>query len=188
MAAANMPPIEFLRECFSYNPETGEFRWRHRPDTHFDAEHIARCWNSRMAGALAFQQVEKDGYLRCEVRFGSRRYRLKAHRVAFLLTHGHCPDLLDHRNRNPKDNRAENLRQSDPVRNSWNRNSWKDREGVPSGAYRSGSRWRSKIGHKGRKIELGTFDTPQEAHDAYAAFIYANRPDHASTGAPGPFG
>ncbi len=42
MAEPKILPIQFLRECFSYAPDTGAFRWKRRPDHHFQtAEHAA---------------------------------------------------------------------------------------------------------------------------------------------------
>ena len=28
-------PVEYLRECFHYDPETGELTWKERPLSHF---------------------------------------------------------------------------------------------------------------------------------------------------------
>lgn len=182
MAKSYLPPIEFLRECFSYDPETGLFRWNPRPVHHFAAEHVQRYWNTQNAGARAFTQIDPDGYHRAEVRFEGRRVRLKGHRVAFKLMTGLEPENVDHRNLNPLDDRFANLRAATWTDNARNKTGRTDKV-LPKGVFASGRKFRAVVHRGGSKVRLGTFDTPAEAHAAYCA--YASR-HHGEFFNPGP--
>ena len=100
-----LPPLETLREAFSYDPETGALTWR------------GTRTNQVRAGELAGNPTGR-GYT--QVQLGS--YRLRAHRVAWALHHGADPGplLVDHINRNRSDNRAANLRLVDSKGNRAN--------------------------------------------------------------------
>lgn len=70
--AKHFPPVQYLHECFAYDPDTGLFRWRRRPEHHFQTpvDHVS--WNKRWAGAPAFTvQVGRGArYLAGRVSYG----------------------------------------------------------------------------------------------------------------------
>jgi len=92
------------------------------------------------------------------------------HRLAFLYMTGAMPeDEVDHINRDPSDNRWENLRPATRAENCHN-------IGVPShntsglkGASFDKARnlWQAGIKVNGRRIALGRYETAEEAHAAY---------------------
>lgn len=169
MSARPLPPIEFLRECFSYDPAVGKFCWRLRPSHHFGADEIARSWNSKFAGTPAFVHVERNGgYLKSEVVYLGKRYRLRASRVAYALMTGDEPPLVDHKNRRVTDNRFENLRAATAIDNSRNV-SGKPGKVLPKGVFFDHNRFRASLSLKHRKLHLGSYDSPSEAHAAYCA-------------------
>ena len=90
MATKPLPPAEFLRECFSYDPETGKLRWRRRPISHFPTLDSAKAWNAQCAGRLALT-TDYDGHLRGEIRVDGDRVRMYAHRVIFKIMTGRDP-------------------------------------------------------------------------------------------------
>lgn len=185
MAARVLLPIEFLRECFSYDPETGVLRWRHRPASHFPTDADAAGWNKQNAGSLAFP-LSADGYHRSEVRHEGRRLRLTAGRVAYALHHGEQPPhIVDHEDGDVGVNRIANLRAADDTLNMWNRRRGKDRGDTPRGAYPAkNGRWYASVTQHRRKVHLGTFDTKWEAHEAFAAFVACERGEFNFTGPP----
>lgn len=91
---------EMLRERLSYCPTTGVIRWKDGPNAGKPAGH------------------EKSGYLR--IAFGG--VNVFAHRAAWAITHGKWPDdVIDHINRDRKDNRLENLRDVSGLENARNK-------------------------------------------------------------------
>ena len=52
-----MPSVEYLRECFDYDPIEGIFKWKVRPREHFDTDEEHYSFNLNKAGKLV-----KDGF------------------------------------------------------------------------------------------------------------------------------
>lgn len=76
--------------------------------------------------------------------------------------------MIDHINRNALDNRRANLRDADPSGNAANR--VRPRQSNPyRGVHRHKGAWRAQITVRGNRQDLGLFDTPEEARDAYDA-------------------
>lgn len=173
MAPRPLPPAEYLRECFLYDPKTGSFTWRHRPETHFDTARVAFLWNAKWAGKPAFTHVERNGgYLKSEVVFETSRYRMRASRVAWKLMTGSEPgEMIDHKNRKTADNRWRNLRAADGSMNQANTRKKKGKR-LPKGVHAAGTvgRFCAKgYSETGRKLHLGTFGSVAEARAAYIA-------------------
>lgn len=184
--AKPLPPVEFLRECFLYDPDTGALFWRHRPDHHFQDLENAKQWNARLSGtpALATQTRKPNGEpraLRGEFLFRSRRFRVGAHRVIFKMQTGEEPDMVDHRNGDPFDNRWRNLRAATAVTNR--RNNRGRAGGLPKCVVLDKRRFRAvgSLGHE--KVRLGSYRTPAEAHAAWCVWA---KPIHGEFFNPGP--
>lgn len=153
---------ECVRRILDYDPETGVFRWRHRPDAR-------REWNTRYAGKVA--GTAKPGRLTSYIRLnvGGRLYY--AHRVAWLIVHGEWPeDQIDHVNGDGADNRIANLRPASNAENLRNRGKTRGNEAGAKGVCWDAwaRRWKASITVDGEHRHLGRFDTPEEAHAAYA--------------------
>jgi hypothetical protein len=100
-----LPPQNYLLDCFYYDPYTGILRWKSRPREHFKTQHAWLSWNTRYAGRPG--SVCPDGYVRMGI---GHRLHL-AHRIISKLVTGHDPPLdIDHRDRNPTNNRWLNLK------------------------------------------------------------------------------
>lgn len=169
MADSYLPPVEFLRECFSYDPETGVIRWKHRPLSHFERECDQRGWNDRYAGQETFTHTERGGYLRAEFRYEGKRIRTRAHRVAYKLVTGEEPEHIDHRDNDTQNNRFGNLRPAMPQQNQQNRPG-KRTSKLPKCVSFENGRYRAYGQKDGRKVHLGSHDTPEEAHAAWCRF------------------
>ena len=128
-----------------------------------------------MAGSLC----ANSGYWKVQVQ-GTRTL---AHRIVWLLSHNRWPvDCIDHIDRNKANNRIENLREATIAENGQNRklnaNSTSGFKGVYWDARKR--KWRGLIQLNKKKHALGYFDTPEEAHTAYAiakAELHTFNPD-----------
>lgn len=186
MAATPLPPADFLRECFSYDPDTGRIVWRSRPARHFDSEDTAYAWNRQYAGRQTFISKDHDGYFRGEVRYEGRRYRLRAHRVVFKMFTGRDPEQIDHINGDEGDNRWSNLRETNSNGNMRNRPAM--RSHLPKCVFPSGTgKFVAKTyAADGRRKHLGTFASPAEAHAAYVDFVKPFHGEFFNPGKPTP--
>lgn len=137
-----------VAEWLRYEPETGLLYW------------VKTLGNGIQAGQRA-GAISKRKYITIMIR--GRAY--KAHRLAFLLHYGRFPiGLTDHANGDASDNRIANIREASPLQNAQNRR-LHSRKGIN---YRKDrGKWRVMITIAGKRTHLGTFDTAEEAHEAY---------------------
>lgn len=151
---------ERLRSILYYDPETGIFSCRTQR-------------GPRGAGDI-LGAINDCGYVVMEI--DHRRYL--GHRLAFLYQTGAWPkETVDHINGQRADNRWMNLR--DVPHRTNIENFRKIRRSTQSGllgAHKKGARWRSGITVDGKQVNLGTFDTAQQAHEAY---LSAKRQHHS---------
>jgi hypothetical protein len=139
---------EEVRRQLSYDPETGIFTWLVKKIS---------VQKGTIAGSL-----HNNGYLRIKI---NGKF-LSAHRLAWLITTGSFPDdQIDHINGIRNDNRIENLRCATNSQNGANKKSCAviGFKGVTL----NGKRWRARVHYNKKQFNLGTFDTPEEAHEAY---------------------
>jgi len=160
---------QYLSELFEIVAETGVLRWRSRVDDHFSDKHAAKRWNARYANTSA-GSLDAHGYVR--VRIGGLSYA--AHRIIFALNEGvgleQVPNVIDHIDGDPSNNRPSNLRSASYRNNAYNRLANSAKYGGCKGAYydpRSGN-WAARImAPSGAQISLGIFNTKEEAAAAY---------------------
>jgi hypothetical protein len=160
---------QYLSETFDLDEETGVLRWRHRPEHHFVDKPAYKRWNTRYAFTEA-GSTAVDGYVIVKI----RKVGHGAHRVVFAIHKkiglNEVPDLLDHADGNPSNNRPGNLRSASSRNNAYNRLANSTKYGGAKGAYfdqRSGN-WVAKImAATGDQIHLGIFNTKEEAAAAY---------------------
>lgn len=151
-----MLTVERVTELLRYDAGTGVLTWAaNRP-------------RLPLAGVKA-GAANGNGYVRVYVD-GRPHY---AHRLAWMLHYQeHPPELIDHINGDPSDNKICNLRAANKRINAENlKRARRDNScgllGVsPS---QNGRAWVAQIVVSGRYRRLGTFSTPEEAHAAYLA-------------------
>jgi hypothetical protein len=100
-----------------------------------------------------------SGYRR--VKWCGRWYR--EHRLVYWLHNGYMPVQVDHINGIRDDNRIENLRESTPNQNQWNRRS-------EPHYVASRGKWRAKVRRYGKDITIGYFDSRRDAKVAMDEF------------------
>lgn len=161
-ATRPLPSQEYLRECFDYDPETGELRWRERPLHHFETERYWQTWNKRFAGKLAGCSREDGRWL---IRVDWNTYRRS--RLVYKLARDAEPPNVDHINGDPSDDKIGNLRATTHAENQRNMRMRRDnrcgRKGVKAQPYG----YCARIHVDGVTYYLGFFRTAEEAHAAY---------------------
>lgn len=167
-----LPDSEFLSECFVYSKETGELHWKRRPLSHFTSLRDQLAWNGRNAGKKV-TSVGSDGYIRVSILYGLDKQRWPAHRIIFKMQTGRDPvDEIDHKNCVRTDNRWSNLREATHSQNHCNKRHRTNKHGL-KGVHRWSqgglTYFASSINVNKKRISLGYFKTPQEAHAAYVA-------------------
>lgn len=98
---------------------------------------------------------------------------LYLHRAVWLYHYGSVPDMLDHINGDPQDNRVENLRPCSNAQNQYNSgmkvNNRSGYKGVVFHPKCVSRPWQAKIVFRGKVVSLGYYATPELAAAAYAA-------------------
>ena len=164
MAIRTLPSRALIHQLLRYNPETGDLVWLPRtPDLIFDNNKRA-IWNSRFAGSVA-------GYVRPTMKglaylhIGIQGTIFKAHRLVWVYVRGEpVPDIIDHIDHDPLNNRIENLRAATMSQNR--ANSFTRRESV-SGIKGIRITRQNKFMVRIKQTSFGTFATLEEAKAAY---------------------
>jgi hypothetical protein len=139
-----------MRELFDYRD--GFLYWKVKPS------------RDTTVGACAGTE-RKDGYR--VVRYQRRGYL--AHRLIYLMHHGEIPQYIDHIDRNPRNNRVENLRAAAHSQNHANRSRQSNNKSGFKGVHwcKRDKKYIAKIKSNGKQITIGYFTEPEEAHKAY---------------------
>jgi hypothetical protein len=156
-----LPPIEQLREMLIYDPETGILVWQQRPISHFSSAREWKRWNRQYAG-------RRFGYRRRGYIVGSINHKhYQAHRIAYkLMTSVDPPAQIDHRDFDRANNRWKNIRPATHAENTRHVRAHRDAT-LLKGINKNRLRWQARISLDRKRLYLGTFKTPQEAHAAY---------------------
>jgi hypothetical protein len=143
----------FARERLSYDPVTGAFK--------------------HLMGGLAGQNAgspNNRGYI--HIMLSGKLY--KAHRLAWLMMMGDWPQGdIDHINMDRGDNRWINLRDVSRSQNRANTPAPANNSSGYKGVHWKtlNRKWCAQIKVRGKKIYLGLFDNPEDAHARYAAAV-----------------
>lgn len=170
MATRALPPAEYLRQCFDYDPGTGALTWRSRPREHFPTESGWRSFNAQspgtQSGSASSRSPGKISYM--WVRANGSRYR--AHRIIWAIVHGSDPgeSVIDHIDGNGINNRIGNLRLATHTENIRNSRAHAGKLKGASFNRRSG-KWRALIRLSRKLVYLGEFPTEAAAHAVYCA-------------------
>lgn len=143
---------ERLRELLHYDPETGVFTWK------LPSQHRLK------PGAIA-GRISSQGHR--QVTIDRRAYQ--AHRLVWLFMTGQWPrGEIDHINGNRLDNCWRNLREATRIQNCANTGKrHHNRSGFKGVFPMTRGRWGASICVRGRNLNLGIHETPEQAHAAY---------------------
>jgi hypothetical protein len=149
-----MLTIERLKHLLHYDPDTGVFTHR-----------VAR--KRVVVGEEAGHVDASHGYRTICIDY--KKYY--AHRLAIFYMTGEWPTkLVDHWDTNRLNNRYKNLRDASRLVNQQNlRKANTDNSSGLLGAHKKRGKWSSQIRVSGKVIRLGSFDTAEQAHEAYVS-------------------
>ena len=99
------------------------------------------------------------------VKFEQKRY--SAHRIIFYMTHGYCPEYIDHIDGNRLNNRIENLRPATQSQNLSNRTmSSNNKSGVKGVSWYKDRNLRcAEIGYNNKTKRVGYFESLELAEE-----------------------
>jgi hypothetical protein len=141
--------IDDLRKLISYDPETGAITRISSPQPYV----VGRTFSS----------PSTDGYISIKVLGKS----IRAHRLAWMIYYGEEPGgEIDHFDGDKSNNRISNLRDVSHKENIHNQ-SRPQGSNPYLGVHMTNGRWRATIKVDGKIKYIGSFDTAQEARDAY---------------------
>jgi hypothetical protein len=159
---ASLPEFrQRLLEAFSYDPETGAFKYRHIKVP--DADPYTYSWKHRR-----------------RVTFEGRRWL--TYHLIWIMVYAEAAEHIDHINGDRHDNRLCNLRKADIRENSRNVRPHKDTGRPYKGIeITKQGRYLARICVDYRRIGLGTYDTPEEAARAYDVAALLHHGEFACT-------
>lgn len=107
--------------------------------------------------------VNQNGYY--YVKIGRIEY--KGHRLIWKWHYGTEPEVIDHISGDRSDNRIENLQKLTFRQNVAKGMQKRRKNDLPTGVWPKRGRFIAMAKIDGRRRSLGTYDTPEQAHQAY---------------------
>jgi HNH endonuclease len=160
-----LPSVEYLRQCFSCDPDIGTLVWKKRPRNHFPISGAWNMWNVKYENKAA-GWMDIRGYPNVSI----NRYDYKVHRIIWKMVTGRePPSMLDHKDGNRANNCFANLRTANAHEQSWNRGVKRTNTSGRRGVSQQKGKWKTSIYMGGVRTHLGYFPTVEAASAAYEA-------------------
>jgi len=137
-------------DWLTYHPDTGIFNWKKSP-------------NQRIIIGAVAGTVKQDYIV---IQLNGKLYR--AHRLAWFMTFGYWPILLDHKNCNKTDNRINNLREATQAQNLANQGLRSNNTSGIKGVcwMKKAQKWHAVIVVNKKRVHLGLFSNLEDAKAA----------------------
>jgi len=136
--------------------------WRKREVTNM----WSKVFNARYADQQA-GSFDRRGYRR--VKYAEKSPTIGVHRVIFLMHHGYLPEVIDHVNGLPNDNRIQNLRAATQKKNNQNQRFAKHNTSGVKGVsfHKKTGKWRCSLSTDNKTKQVTCF----ASKDAAAEFM-----------------
>lgn len=152
--------LKWLKEHYTFCNETGQFVRRLNMKRFKKGTHVIGTRTGR-------------GYM--VIRVGVNNRQAPYARMIFLFMHGHLPVIVDHIDRNPLNNRIENLRAASHRINARNRGSVEQGHSEYLGVTWCAGKWVAAAAGCGHYGYLGRFINERDAARAYDYALVVNK-------------
>jgi hypothetical protein len=151
------PDLQYLRTRISVDVSTGSVTWIYATKQHMGL-------NGKTAGTPVTNHSGKTYW---HIKVDGRA--IKRSHIVFLFATGKWPSFqIDHVNGNSIDDRIGNLREATMTQNAWNHKTRAKKSTCPMGIRQLPSgRYEARITANKVQLNIGTFDTQEEAGLAY---------------------
>ncbi len=148
----------YLHEYFEYRD--GELYYKKSPNKKIILGRKAGCINN--SNRYACICIKGKNY--------------KAHRLIFLYHKGYLPKEIDHIDRNPLNNKIENLRETTRSENCFNTKKYKTNTSGYRGVSwdKKAKKWAAQIQINKKSVYLGAHETAELAYEAYCEYAKNN--------------
>ena len=151
MKRYDLPTQEELKQLFTYGPSTGSITWN-------------KDQRSGVKAGSEAGYVTNRGYKSICI----KGRQMLAHRLIWVyMTGSVAPEEIDHINRDKLDNRWDNLRLANRTSNQANKTAQKNNRLQLKGVSEDRGRYRARININGKTVTIGSFGSPEKAHEAY---------------------
>jgi len=147
---------EDLQKLLKYDSETGWFIW------------LISNSNRVQVGARAGFLHQASGYR--YITINGKKY-LESRLAHFYMTGNWPKEEIDHKNRIKSENKWNNLREATRIQNLVNKSKTERKYDLPTGVYKSGNKFTVYQQINKKRYYLGTFNTPNEAHQKYISHL-----------------
>jgi len=157
---------ELLHEMFEYKDGNLVWKIKNKNAHGINIGDVAGC-------------IDSKGYR--VIKINKKMY--KAHRLTWIYHNGDIEDglCIDHIDRNPSNNKIENLRPATRSQNGSNATKCKNNTSGYKGIswHKRSKKWMARIGHNNKLINIGGFITKEEAYAAYCEAAKKYHGDYA---------
>lgn len=152
------PTLDYLKTRVRVDVDTGRVFW-------IDATKHHANLVGKEAGSIRRSSHNDKSYWCVKV----DSVGIKRSHLVFLFATGNWPMLqIDHVNGDSLDDRKSNLREATATQNAWNHKHRSKKSTTPMGVRMIASgRFQARIAVEKKQIVIGTFDTPDQAEQAY---------------------
>ena len=144
----------YLIEKYAYNSLNGELRKK--------GSRIGRGKPGCLVGS-----INGFGYLMTSISVNGKRRNIGVHQIAFIIANGYLPEVVEHKDGNPLNNRADNLRpatQGENMRNT--RLSALNTSGAKGIHLQKNGRYHAYANIGGKRHNIGYFSNMEDAINA----------------------